>query len=77
MKRVEDPELFDPHSANGHVTLYDGRGHVLGYVDPVTRIQTDIHGRAVRRVPVSGRASHGARDSRRPRLANGEPDGRS
>jgi hypothetical protein len=33
MKRVEDPELFDPQSINGHVTLYDGRGRVLGYVD--------------------------------------------
>ena len=40
MKRVEDPELFDAQSTNGHVTLYDGRGHVLGYVDPGTRIQT-------------------------------------
>ena len=53
MKRVEDPELFDAQSTNGHVTLYDGRGHVLGYVDPVTRIQTDTHGRAVARCPRS------------------------
>jgi hypothetical protein len=75
MKKIEDPEIFGPESTNGHVTLYDGRGHVLGYVDPVTRIQTDIHGRAVRKVPVSGRASDGARDSRRPRPGNGEPDG--
>ena len=75
MKRIEDPEIFGPQSTNGHVTLYDGRGHVLGYVDPVTRIQTDIHGRAVRKVPVSGRASDGARDPRRPRPGNGEPDG--
>ena len=71
MKRVDDLELFDPRSINGHVTLYDGRGRVLGYVDPVTRIQTDIHGRAVRKVPVTGRTSDGARDPRRPRAANG------
>jgi hypothetical protein len=76
MKRVEDPELFGPRSTNGHVTLYDGRGHLLGHVDPVTRIQTDTHGRAVRRVPVIGRTSDGGRDSRRPRPANGESDGR-
>jgi hypothetical protein len=40
MKGVGGPELFDPQSINGQVTLYDGRGHVFGYVDPVTRIQT-------------------------------------
>jgi len=76
MNRSEDRELFDPRRANGHVTLYDGLGHVLGYVDPVTRIQTDIHGRAVRKVPGSGCTSDAAQDSRRPRPANGEPDGR-
>jgi hypothetical protein len=74
--KIEDPALFDARSPNGHVTLYDGRGHVLGYVDPVTRIQTDTRGRAVRKVPVIGRASDGGRDSRRPRPANGESDGR-
>ena len=73
---IEDPELLAPQSTNGQVTLYDGRGHVLGYVDPVTRIQTDTRGRAVRRVPVIGRTSDGARYSRRPRPANGESNGR-
>ena len=65
MRRLEDPGLSDLGTNNGPVTLYDGQGTVIGFVDPTTRLQTDIHGRAVRKVPVSARA--GSADSRQPR----------
>ena len=66
MKRIEeDPGLSDLGTSNGPVTLYDGQGTVIGFVDPTTRIQTDIHGRSVRKVPVSARV--GSADSRQPR----------
>jgi hypothetical protein len=76
MKRLGWPGSCDLENSNGHVTLTDGQGRVIGYVDPTTRIQTDIHGRMVRKVPVNARA--GSAESRRPRrqsARNGEPDG--
>ena len=76
MKTIEDPGLSDLGTNNGPVTLYDGQGTVIGFVDPTTRIQTDIHGRAVRKVPASARVGPAdSRYPRRPRATSGAADG--
>ena len=76
MKGIEDRGPSDVGLNNGPVTLYDGQGTVIGFVDPTTRIQTDIHGRAVRKVPVSARVgSADSRQPRRSRATNREADG--
>ena len=76
MKTIEDPGLSDLGTNNGPVTLYDGQGTVIGFVDPTTRIQTDIHGRAVRKVPASARVGPAdSRHPRRPRATSGAADG--
>jgi hypothetical protein len=73
MRSGEHPGLSRLDDENGQVTLFDGQGRVVGYVDPTTRLQTDIHGQVVRRVPVSGRSNspHGRRPVRSPVLSVG------